>query len=108
MDSLTATTIYTTSITASTTSTPATATTTTPTTITLPTSVVVGEFNVTVKEARWIKALNGYNSNYENGSFLLVSFSVENIGKSGRLFGVIGEDFEIHIYRRGKKVRNYE
>jgi len=55
--------------------------------------VVVGEFNVTVKEARWIKDLNSYSSSYANGSFLLVSLSVENIGKSQRLFGVVGEYF---------------
>ena len=81
---------------------PTTITTTVPTTsvittssvpTVLPTSVVIGEFNVTVKEATWGKALNNYNSSYKNGSFLLVSLSVENIGVSQRLFGVIGEYF---------------
>lgn len=59
----------------------------------LPTSATLGEFNITSEEAIWIKALDSYNSSYENGSFLLVSLSIENTGKSQRLFGVIGEYF---------------
>ena len=59
----------------------------------LPTSATLGEFNITAQEAILIKALNSYNSSYENGSFLLVSLSIENIGKSQQLFGVAGEYF---------------
>jgi len=64
-----------------------------PPSTTLPTNTVVGEFNVTLTEARWVKTLNSYSSSYKNGSFLLVSLTVENIGTSQRLFGVVGEYF---------------
>jgi len=69
---------------------------TTPTTTILisPNNAIIGGFNVTVKEAFYVKSLdNRYNSSYENGSFLLVTLSVCNIEKSPRLFGILGEYF---------------
>jgi hypothetical protein len=56
-------------------------------------NAMIGEFNITVGEARWAKTLNGFNSSYENGTFLLVSLSVQNVGMPQRLFGIIGEYF---------------
>lgn len=64
---------------------------TTPTETDLPTSCVVGDFKVTVTGANWIDTLHDYTPERENGRFLMVDLSVENIARSTQLFGVVGE-----------------
>lgn len=73
--------------------TPTSTPSTTPAETNLPTSCVVGDFNVTVIRAEWTTSLDGYTPERENGKYLLVNLSVENTGHSSRLFGVVGEYF---------------
>lgn len=62
---------------------------------TISTSTTVGGFNVTVLQAQWKDSLDGYDPERENGSFLLVTLTVENTAKESYLFGVIGEYFGV-------------
>lgn len=68
---------------------------TTPTEIDLPTTCVVGDFKVTVRGTEWFDTLHENKPEREGGRFLLVNLSVENTGKSSRLFGVVGEWFGV-------------
>lgn len=56
-------------------------------------SCELGGFNVTLLGSKWAESLDGYDPERSGGRFLLVTLSVENIGKSSRLFGVAGEYF---------------